>query len=358
MQKGYSSLENKQAIIQKAPFEATWITVEELRAPIVQMQANEDYWNKSRGPKLSEVVFRNDLSKQEALSLCMNTEGQVDIVTMVEPKQAAAVIASPYANLVQVNSDRVFVGVFNRFQMDVAFDDQRLREAFNMAINKSRVARQGFLGYATPIPSLVPPWSKEMPEDVAPISYNPNRAKELLREVGWPEGREFVIAALKMYEDVAKVIAEEIETVLSLKVRVTVIEETEEHKWRKAIAEKRRIPMIDLLLIDVFSLFTEGIPAFIHRELFGENGALRLGPELVEFNRLFEAYRNETDDLRKIALAKEIDRYVHREALGLFLCCPQDLFAVNRYVLFRASRSTFELTETEVTKEHWSRRSL
>ncbi|RXJ04482.1 ABC transporter substrate-binding protein [Anaerobacillus alkaliphilus] len=356
MQKGYSSLENKQAIIKKEPFEATWITVEELRAPMVQLQANKDYWNKPRGPKLSEVIFRNDLSKQEALLLCINTEGQVDIVTMIEPKQAAAVIDSPYANLVQVNTDRVFAGVFNRFQPDVPFNDRRVREAFNMAINQSRVARQGFLGYATPIPSLVPPWSKEMPEDVTPIPYNPSRAKELLREVGWPEDREFVIAVLKMYEDAAKVIAEEIETVLSLKVRVIVIEETEEHKWRKAIAEKRRIPKIDLLLVDVFALFTEGIPAFIHREFFGENGALRLGPELEEFNRLFVAYSSEINDLRKVELAKEIDRFVYKEALGLFLCCPQDLYAVNRHVQFRASRSTFELTETEVTKDHWSRR--
>lgn len=352
---GYSSIENKQAVIKTTPFSATWITECELRTPIVRLLANEHYWDKKRGPRLKEVVFRNDLSKEHALNLCLNTEGQVDIVTLVAPTDAAKVISSPLANLIQVNANRVLTGIFNRFQTDVDFNDRKLRYALNAAVNKERVIKNGFSGYATSLPSLTPTWSREFPEDLEPIPYSPNLAKELFEKVGWPSGRPLIIAAIKEYTKVANVIAKELQAALSIIVKVIPISEIEEPNWLRAVAEKRRIPVFDIFLTDVFSLYTQGMPAFIHREIFGQDGALRIGTEMKEFDQLFKTYIAEMDDDKRMELAKGIDRYVYENALGLFLCCPQDLYAVNRHVRFQAYRSTFELIDTEVTSEHWSR---
>ena len=55
-------------------------------------------------------------------------------------------------------------------------------------------------------------------------------------------------------------------------------------------------------------------------------------------------------------MAEQIDRYVFDEALALFLCAPQALYAVNTHVNFGPYRTTFELAETEVDEQHWSRR--
>jgi len=55
---------------------------------------------------------------------------------------------------------------------------------------------------------------------------------------------------------------------------------------------------------------------------------------------------------------EHIDRYVYDEALALFLCAPQALYVVNKHVDFGPYRTTFELAETEVDEEHWSRRSV
>jgi peptide/nickel transport system substrate-binding protein len=97
---------------------------------------------------------------------------------------------------------------------------------------------------------------------------------------------------------------------------------------------KNLVPNWDIFLTDAYVLFSEGTPAFIHREFFGFDGAYRAGPPL-----------------------KQIDRYVFDQALGLFLCAPQTLYAVNKHVTFRPYRSTFELADTEVDAQHWSRRS-
>ncbi|MFE8700116.1 hypothetical protein ACFYKX_05695 [Cytobacillus sp. FJAT-54145] len=85
---GYSSIYNIQAIIKKVPFESTWFTTQEDRSPFVVLDANRKYWDRERGPRLERIVFRNDLAPEQALHLCMTTEGQVDMVTMVRSSDA------------------------------------------------------------------------------------------------------------------------------------------------------------------------------------------------------------------------------------------------------------------------------
>ena len=38
------------------------------------------------------------------------------------------------------------------------------------------------------------------------------------------------------------------------------------------------------------------------------------------------------------------------------LCAPQALYAVNRQVAFDGYAATFELAETQASRQHWSRR--
>lgn len=113
------------------------------------LEANRHYWNKDRGPRLERVIFRNDLSAEEALHWCISTEGLVDMVTSVLPADAGRVKASPYADLVAVNADQVLAGIFNRFVKDIAFGDIRLREAINLSVDREKLVRQGFYGYAS-----------------------------------------------------------------------------------------------------------------------------------------------------------------------------------------------------------------
>jgi peptide/nickel transport system substrate-binding protein len=55
-------------------------------------------------------------------------------------------------------------------------------------------------------------------------------------------------------------------------------------------------------------------------------------------------------------IGADLDRVVVDQALSVFLASPQALYAVNRHVDFVAHRATFELAETEVSEQHWSRR--
>ncbi|MFZ3578780.1 ABC transporter substrate-binding protein [Virgibacillus sp. DJP39] len=338
------------------PFASTWLKTDEDRTPYVVLDANPHYWNKTRGPRLDRVVFRNELTPDLALHLCTTTEGQVDIVTQVPPKHAKMVSSSAYAKLVNVNSNRILAGTFNRFKRDVSFDDKNIRLALNLAIQREKIIQEGFYGFASHVPAMTPPWAFDYPEELSSRQYDAYRARELFQASHWPEGRRMKITSTVEFAQAAYLIAADIENTLPIGVDVSIIPRHEEIKWKRIVAEKKLVPAWDIMLASTTALFLEGTPAFFHRKFFGSDGELRVGPELPAFNQLFKKMVAQTDQTNLLEVAKEIDRYVYEEALALFLCSPQDLYAVNRNVIFRPYRTTFELADTEVNEFHWSRR--
>lgn len=333
---------------------STWLTKKEKRTPFVVFEANRLYWNSERGPRLGKVVFRNDLSPQKALDLCINTEGQVDLVTNVSSSDAPKVTNSAFAKLVVTKGNSIVIGQFNRFQRDINFDNISLRLAINFAVKREDIINQVYHGYADLIPALTPPYALDFPEGLCPRTYDPNLARQLLKEANWPKGRILRIAATSEYEKLARVVAWQVQQTLQIGTEVMLISAAERIKWLTVVAEKKLIPTWDILITDAVAFFFEATPAFLHREFFGADGALRTGPKLPEFDSLFQRMAVQTNEKLRNQAAKEIDRYVYEEALGLFLFAPQKLYAVNKHVNFVPYRTTFELAETYVGSKHWS----
>jgi peptide/nickel transport system substrate-binding protein len=353
---GYSSIANAQATIVSDPFAATWITTKEERTPYVVLDANHQYWNQNRGPRLEKVVFRNDLSKREALELCISTEGQVDIVTQVSPNDAPKVRESKNASLVHTYGNQVLSGIFNRYQRDVHFNDYKLRMALNLAIDRNILIQEGINGFADIVPALTPPWAPDFPEDLSPRRYNPSLSQKYFNEANWPNGRELRIATTEKYHKMASLLSFQIRETLGIDVVLIRIPSKEEAKSQRIVAEKKLVPNWDILLGNATALFYEDTPVYFHRAFFGHDGAIRTGPQLPEFDRLFKRMASEVDKEKRKELSKKIDRYVFKEALGLFLFVPKQIYAVNKHVHFRPYLTTLEFADTEVGEGHWSKK--
>ena len=69
------------------------------------------------------------------------------------------------------------------------FSDKRVREAINYAINKEALIKVAYAGQAVPADGLFPP---ELPANLkqGPWPYDPQKARELLKEAGYPNGFE------------------------------------------------------------------------------------------------------------------------------------------------------------------------
>jgi peptide/nickel transport system substrate-binding protein len=339
------------------PLACTWLDTRQDRTDRVVLIANTDHWNKERGPRLERVVFRNDIPPAEALDLVCDTEGEVDIVTEISPPDAARVESSEHARLYAIDAMRVILGIVNRSVEDAPLGDTRTRRALNMAVDRDRLVREGFGGYAYPAAGVTPPYAVGGLSDLEPYPHDPEEAKRLLQEAGWPEGRALRLATLADLEDVANVFAADLRNSLGIEVGVSVIPNEELLGAQHMLVEKVMPLPFDVLVFAWIDLTSDAPAAFMHGELYGETGPFRSGPPIERFEKLMGEFATEVDDRRQGELSAEIDRFVYDEALSVFLAYPQALYAVNRHVNFVGYATTFELAESEVTEEHWSRKN-
>ncbi len=254
-----------------------------------------------------------------------------------------------------VDAMRIVTGVVNRFADDVPLEDARARKALNMAVDRDRMVREGFGGYAHPLSGLTPPYAGGF-SGKEPYPHDPEEAKRLMGEAGWPEGRALRLAATADVEPVANMLAEDFRDSLSLEVEVAIIPDEELLAAQRVLVEKVIELPFDVLVHPWIDLNSDAPPAFIHGAYFASDGPFRAGPPIPEFEDLMGRFAAEIDADRQAELSTEIDQYVYDEALSVFLVAPQALYAVNKNVSFVGYAATFELAETEVGEEHWSRR--
>ena len=353
---GYSTLRNSMAVISADPFAATWLDTDQPRSSRVVLEANPNHWNTSRGPRLGQVVYRNDLDPASALEAVCDREGEVDILSEVAPPDAERVRNSSNAHLIAIDAMRVLVGMINRGAEDVPLDDVRARQALNLAVDREALIRDGLAGYASPLAGFTPHFAEGIAPDVEPYPHDPGRAAELLAESGWPADRPLRLAAIPDLAGLAHLLAAHYERSLGIGVEVMVPPAERVPALTRRLVEKRLPLPWDVHLHAWIDLSTDAPPAMIHREFVGETGAFRTGPPVPEFDRLFDRFAREIDPGRFRELAVQMDRYCYDQALAVFLCSPQALYAINNHVKFVAHRTTFELAETEVDDRHWSRR--
>lgn len=342
------------AVTQLEPFAATWLQRED-RASRVRLAANPNYWDRDRGPRLREVVLRNDLTPEEALDLVCTTEGEVDVLTEVSPSDAARVENSEHARLVSANAVFSVAGVINRDAEGLPLADRRARLALNLAVDRGCLVRETMHGRATPLAGLAPPAAVPEEGRLGPHPHDPGRAAELWDEAGGGD-RPLRVAALGGLENVARAVAADLEGALGVGVEVSVYRGEEELPVRRRLAEKKLAHGWDVLILGHGAQFVESVVAELHRAFAGATGEFRAGPTVPEFESLFAELAGKTDPSEQAEVSGRIDRLVRDEALALSLCAPHALYAVNKHVDFTPYKTSFEFAETGVDDGHWSLR--
>jgi len=329
--KGQSTLDDERVQVGDDAADATWIW-QERRSPVVRLEANLEYWDVDRGPRLAAVEFRNDVSAADALELICTTEGEIDILTEVAPADAQRVEDSKYAILVTAEAFRVVVGIIDRYAEGMPLADVRGRLALNLAIDRERLCASVMYGRATPLAALLPSPGTPASDVLQPYQMNAMRATTLWHGAGGAT-RTLRFAAEATYVDTARAVASDVTTALGVETTVTVLSAEEAQDARRALAE-RRTSGWDVLIWEQSPQSIDGPPLELHRAFIGKSGEYRTGPVVPEFERLYAELVAETDELEQKKIVATIDELVYDQALALFLYAPAALYAVNRHVTF------------------------
>ena len=166
---------------------------------------NPDYWDKEKLdgveyklPFIDKLIYRT--IKDETTTNTALRTGKLDIVESVNARYVAELKKN--APDVKWNRWLSVLGSFMAMREDTKpFNDVRVRRAMNMAINKKEIVAAHYGGeaelYAYPMhpdwTGYFEPLDKLPPEARELFEYNPDKAKKLLAEAGYPKGFTFTM---------------------------------------------------------------------------------------------------------------------------------------------------------------------
>ncbi|WP_428976981.1 ABC transporter substrate-binding protein [Faunimonas pinastri] len=156
----------------------------------IVFERNKDYF-KAGVPKLDQVTF--EVGQEPVVALLRMQRGEVDLPgDGIPPAKYMEVTKDPaYQGRILRTADLKTSYITMNTRMK-PFDDVRVRKAVNMAINKDRIVRV-INGRATPANQVLPPDMPGYDKDYKGYSYDPAKAKDLLKEAGLADGFETTI---------------------------------------------------------------------------------------------------------------------------------------------------------------------
>lgn len=159
---------------------------------LIRLQRNPAYWGKAAAIDTIDFLIIGDA----ALALTMAQRREIDILPSLIPEHwpeqtAAPRIVESFAPL-ELAPPRLIALVLNLRKPP--FDDERVRRAAAMLIDRGRLTREAWHGLARPAVGLV--WPGGLGDgDAAPAPpYDPVRAMLLLEEAGWRAEKDGVRA--------------------------------------------------------------------------------------------------------------------------------------------------------------------
>jgi len=254
-------------------------------------------------PFLDAVHFR--FMPDQAAQMAALRAGDIDAIGFaLLPENALAVQADPRLRLIQgTGTTEITVGLNNSRP---PFNDLRVRRAIAHATNKREIIDGVMFGFATPIGAHMSPGERYFYDVSSTYAYDPERARELLREAGVPDGFSFTftVAAPFPYERrAAELLAAQLARV-GLRARIEVVE------WTTWLSRVFRAADYQMTIIGHAEPFDIGIYA---------NPNYYFRYDSPEFQELYSQAVSTLDETRRREIFAELQRILARDAVNLWL---------------------------------------
>jgi|SRR5690625_57234 len=167
--------------------------VEWIKDDRVIMEPYEDYFE-DVDLDWEEVIVRSIPEASTRVGELLT--GNVQIIDEIPPNEWDRVDGAEGVSLVKGESSRVLMLVVRVDGEDSPLSDPKVREAIDLAINKEVLSEDVLQGSGIPVRSRSPKTIHGGHPDLTDVDlYDPEKAKELLAEAGYPDGFEIEFAA-------------------------------------------------------------------------------------------------------------------------------------------------------------------
>ncbi len=157
------------------------------RGESVIMERNEDYYGPK--PAYKKLVFKG--VPEEASRIAALITGETDVISGIAVHQRKKIQESGKAYLTDQMGVMPYLGM-NTYEPP--FDDVRVRQAVNYAINRELINKALFADKAILCGGPISPRTFGANPELKPYPFDPAKAKQLLADAGYPDGIEARLA--------------------------------------------------------------------------------------------------------------------------------------------------------------------
>ena len=159
----------------------------------IVFERNADYWHKGL-PHLDKITF--EIGQEPIVALLRLQKGEIDVPgDGIPPAKFQEVMADPEQKARVVEGGQLHTGYVTMNTTMAPFDNVKVRQAVNMAINKARII-QIINGRAVPANQPLPPSMPGYDKEYKGYPYDVAKAKALLAEAGHPDGFDTQLFAM------------------------------------------------------------------------------------------------------------------------------------------------------------------
>ena len=147
----------------------------------IKLERNKDYF-RAGVPYLDNITF--EFGQDPTVAVLRLKKGEIDIVgDGIPPAQFTEIMADPESKGLIAEGNQLHTGYVTMNVTTAPFDNLKVRQAVNMAINKERIVRL-INNRAAPASQALPPAMPGYNADNKGYAFDPEGAKKLLAEAG------------------------------------------------------------------------------------------------------------------------------------------------------------------------------
>ncbi|MBI2857405.1 MAG: ABC transporter substrate-binding protein [Chloroflexi bacterium] len=263
------------------------------------------------------------------------TTGRAQIADDLGLADVATITRDPKLEAISVKGLRPYGNAFNVFKEPLR--DKRIRQALNYAVNKQSIVDNVLQGFGDVQASVMYPSMIGFTEDVAPYPYDPAKARELLKEAGYPGGlslewqitRGVFLGDAEISQAVANQLAE-----VGVRITLTPLD-------RARIRSNRAAGLYELIEMMWFPYWDPTgylNTIFVSANLNDEQMVPKYGSppdELVAIRKMLADGTAALDPQQKAKIYTELNRFAKDQAFNLAIVSADRIWGAEKAIRWR-----------------------
>lgn len=283
----------------------------------VLLERNEEYFDqKAVIPNVKFAVIPDPSSQLAGLQV-----GDLDVIEVsgdqIEPLRQGGKfqVQTEPMNAVQImalNTDHPILS------------DVKVRQAISMAIDKDAVIEGAAWGYGDKIGSHIPVGSPDYLDTNQVLGYNPEKAKELLKEAGYENGFSITLTVpenYKIHVDTGQIIADQLEKI-GIRVEIQPVE------WGVWLSDVYGNKNYEMTIVAHSGRLNSYDFLSRYRSDSGDYISLKTG----ELDKLLDAVQQEKQETARTELYQQMQTILAEQVPAVYIHTPHKMFGVAKNV--------------------------